>query len=122
MYSDPVSYTHLDVYKRQVLTIEARVTRAFNTSMEVFVEAFVSDTRSVKRELANHAYFSFVALNEDTLKPIKVPAVLPETDEEKKYFESALTRREMRLLLSGKIEGKDAKVLKDILEGKKLVF
>ncbi len=118
---DHISF-HKPIKLGQVLTIEARVTRAFNTSMEVFVEAFVSDTRSVKRELANHAYFSFVALNEDTLKPIKVPAVLPETDEEKKYFESALARREMRLLLSGKIEGKDAKVLKDILEGKKLVF
>ncbi len=90
--------------------------------MEVFVEAFVSDTRSVVRELANHAYFSFVALDEDTLKPKKIPAVLPETEEEKKYFESALTRRELRLLLSGKIETEDAKVLKEIVDGKKMIF
>lgn len=118
---DHISF-HKPIKLGQVLTLEARVTRAFNTSMEVFVEAFVSDTRSVKRELANHAYFSFVALDEDTLKPIKVPTVLPDTDEEKKYYESALTRRELRLLLSGKIEGKNAKVLKEIFEGKKLVF
>lgn len=118
---DHISF-HKPIKLGQVLTLEARVTRAFNTSMEIFVEAFVSDTRSIERELANHAFFSFVALDEETKKPIKVPALIPETSEEIKLYESAIGRREMRMLLSGKARGKDSAVLKDILDGKTMVF
>lgn len=121
-----VSVDHMSFYLPirlgQVITVEARVTRAFNTSMEVYVQVFVSDSRSKASKLANHAFFSFVALHEETQKPIEVPQVEPNTDEERQLFNSAMARRELRLLLSGRLEAKDASVLKEILDGNKLFF
>ena len=106
----------------QVITLEAQVTRAFNTSMEVYVRVHAADSRSIHGTLANHAFFSFVALDDKTLKPQIVPAVITENVEQNQLYENASARREMRLLLSGRIEGKDATVLKEVLEGKKFFF
>jgi acyl-CoA hydrolase len=112
---DHISF-HQPIRLGQVLTLEARVTRAFNTSMEIFVEAFVSDTRSVERVLANHAYFSFVALDEVSQKPRPVPQVIAQSEQEKELYDSALARREMRLLLSGRLAGNEAKMLRAMLD------
>ncbi len=121
-----VSVDHMSFYLPirlgQVITLEARVTRAFNTSMEVYVQAFVSDSRSKDSKLANHAFFSFVALNELTQKPMEVPQIESINEEEQQLFDSAMARREMRLLLSGRLDGKNASVLRDILEGNKFFF
>ena len=53
-------------------------------------------------------YFSFVALDKNTGKPIPVPAVIPITNEEKKHFEVASRRRELRLILAGKLKPENA--------------
>jgi acyl-CoA hydrolase len=123
-YCVTVSVDNIAFYKPiklgQVITLEAKVTRAFNTSMEVYVKVFGSDSRKTEKILANHAFFSFVALDEHSLKPMEVVQVEPETEEEKRLFESALARREMRLLLSGRLEGKNAVLLREVLDGTRL--
>ncbi len=95
-----------------VITLEASVTRAFNTSVEVFVEVFAADIKGGNNRRSNHAYFTFVALNDESLKPKKVPPVIPLTSEEEKLFESANRRRELRLILSGRIKPEEATEVK----------
>jgi len=99
-----------------VLTIKARVTRTFNTSMEIFIEVWSENIPNKTIYKSNEAYYTFVALD-DSGNPTKVPQVSPETDEEKTQYEHALKRRELRLILGGKIKPEDATELKNLLEG-----
>ncbi len=92
----------------EVVTLEASVTRAFNTSVEVYVEVFTSDIKGQNPRRCNHAYFTFVALDDERKTPIEVPQVLPLSSEEQSLYESAARRREIRLILSGRIKPKDA--------------
>ena len=94
-----------------VICIEAIVTRAFTTSMEVHLKVWNQNMISQSKELSNEAYFTFVALDENK-KPKEVPPVIPETEEQKKYFDSALRRRQLRLILAGKMKPNDATELK----------
>ena len=94
-----------------VICIEAIVTRAFTTSMEVHLKVWNQNMISQSRELSNEAFFTFVALD-DHKKPKEVPAIMAETEEEKKYFDSALRRRQLRLILAGKMKANDATELK----------
>ena len=91
-----------------VITLEAKVTRAFNTSVEVYVEVFANDIKGQNPRRCNHAYFTFVALDDTRKVPCEVPDVLPLSNEEEQLFESAARRREIRLILSGRIKAKDA--------------
>ena len=95
-----------------VITLEAQVTRAFNTSVEVYVEVFASNMLGENARKSNHAYFTFVALDDKTQKPVKVPQVISLTAEEKKRYDSASRRREVRLILSGRMKAEDASNLK----------
>lgn len=78
-----------------IITIKAKMTRAFETSMEVFVQAWARKVLSRETYLINEAYFTFVALD-DNAHPIKTPAIIPETEEEKEHFTQALKRKEQR--------------------------
>jgi acyl-CoA hydrolase len=100
-----------------VLTIEAKVTRAFSTSMEVYLRVYGEDLSAQYKYLSNEAYLTFVALDPNG-KPRPVPALIPETDDEIKKFEGALRRRQLRLILSGKMKPQDADELKKIFEEK----
>ncbi len=95
-----------------VITIKANVTRAFNTSLEVFLEVFTTSLSSNIPKKSNNAYFTFVALDAKTLKPTKVKPVVPLTEDEVKRYEGALRRRDLRLILAGKMDPKDAKDLR----------
>jgi acyl-CoA hydrolase len=92
----------------EIVTLEASVTRAFNTSVEVYVEVFSSDIKGHNPRRCNHAYFTFVALDDERKTPIEIPPVLPLSSEEQTLYESAARRREIRLILSGRIKPKDA--------------
>jgi acyl-CoA hydrolase len=94
-----------------VICIEAIVTRAFTTSMEIHLKVWNQNMILQTRELSNEAFFTFVALDENK-KPKKVPEVIPETVEQIKYYEGALRRRQLRLILSGKMKPDDATELK----------
>ena len=94
-----------------LLTIEAKLTRSFNTSMEIYLRVWGEDLAAQYRYLSNEAYMTFVALDPNG-RPRKVPEIIPQTEEEKKYFEGALRRRQLRLILGGKMKPDDAGELK----------
>lgn len=94
-----------------VVTVEAKVSRAFKTSMEVYIDVWIEDRESGERTKANEAIYTFVAVDE-TGRPIAVPLVTPETDLEKERFDAALRRKQLSLLLAGKIKPSDATELK----------
>jgi acyl-CoA hydrolase len=94
-----------------VVHIEAKVSRSFNTSMEVYIKVWGEDVLHQYKYKSNEAYFTFVALDPNG-KPRPVPALAPETDEEKKIFDGALRRRQLRLILGGKMKPADAQELK----------
>jgi acyl-CoA hydrolase len=94
-----------------VVHIEARVTRAFNTSMEVHLKVWGEDLTQQYRYKSNEAYYTFVALDPNR-KPRQVPGLIPETAEDQALFEGALRRRQVRLILGGKMKPDEATELK----------
>ena len=94
-----------------VVHIEAQVSRAFNTSMEIYIKVWGEDILHQYKYESNEAYFTFVALDPYN-KPRPVPALIPETEEEIRLFEGALRRRQLRLILGGKMKPDDANELK----------
>lgn len=94
-----------------VVHIEAKVTRAFTSSMEVHMKVWGEDLTQQYKYKSNEAYYTFVALDPNR-KPRPVPQLIAETDEEKKLFEGALRRRQLRLILGGKMKPNDAVELK----------
>ena len=100
------------IYLGDVITLEASVTRAFNTSVEIYVEVFANNIKGQQPRRCNHAYFTFVALDDKKKDPVPVPPVLPLSSEEQQLYEGAAHRRELRLILSGRIKAKDATQLR----------
>ncbi len=98
-----------------VVTLKAKVTRAFTSSMEIRIEVEAEDIPSGKKFSSNSAYFTFVAVDKEG-KPVNVPEVEPETDEEKALFEGALRRRQLRFILSGRMKPSEANELKSIFD------
>ena len=98
-----------------VVTIEAKVSRAFNSSMEVYMDVWIEDRESGECIKANEAIYTFVAVD-GTGRPIKVPELVPETELEKQRFDAALRRKQLSLLLAGKIKPNDATELKALFE------
>lgn len=94
-----------------VVTIHAKVTRAFHSSMEVRLDVWAENIPSNSRVKSNEAYYTFVALDQNG-QAIPIPEVMPETDEEVKLFEGALRRRQLRLVLAGKMDAGEATELK----------
>ncbi len=79
-----------------VVTLNAQVTRAFKTSMEVKVTVFGENIPNNQKYDSNDAFLTFVAVDENGL-PVIVPELQPETEEEKALYDSALIRRDLRL-------------------------
>jgi len=94
-----------------VVHITAKVTRAFNTSMEVHLEVWGEDLVQQFKYKSNEAYYTFVALDPHR-KPKPVPELIAESEKEKKLFDGALRRRQLRLILGGKLKPDDATELK----------
>lgn len=93
--------------------IEAKVSRAFNTSMEVHLRVWGEDNLHKYKYESNEAYFTFVALDPNG-KPRPVPQLIPETQEEKQLYEGALRRRQVRLILGGKMKPDEANELRGL--------
>ncbi|WNH08572.1 acyl-CoA thioesterase [Thalassobellus suaedae] len=98
-----------------VVTVEAKVSRAFKTSIEVFIDVWIEDRESGNKTKANEGIYTFVAVDE-TGRPIAVPEVIPETDLEKERFDAALRRKQLSLLLAGKIKPNEATELKALFD------
>lgn len=94
-----------------VVHIEAKVSRSFNTSMEIHIKVWGEDILQKYKYRSNEAYYTFVALDPNS-RPRTVEPLIPETEEETNLYEGALRRRQLRLILSGKMKPDDALELK----------
>ena len=98
-----------------VVHIEATVTRSFNSSMEVHMVVYGEDVIQQYKYKSNEAYYTFVALDPNN-KPRKVNTLVPESEDEIRLFEGALRRRQLRLILGGKMKPEDAMELKALFK------
>jgi acyl-CoA hydrolase len=96
-----------------IVTLEAKVSRAFNTSMEVFIDVWVEDPTNGEKVKCNEAIYTFVAIDQNG-SPLPVPQVIPETDLEKDRYDGALRRRQLSLILAGKLKPNEATELKKL--------
>lgn len=94
-----------------VVTIEATLSRAFRTSMEVYIDVWMEDRFTGDKSKANEAIYTFVAVDE-TGKPTEVQEIVPETDLEKERYAGALRRKQLSLVLAGKMRPDQATELK----------
>ena len=94
-----------------VITIEAKVSRAFTTSVEVRLDVWAENIPSGSKVKSNEAYYTFVALDKNG-QNVPVPELIPSTPDEKILYDGALRRRQLRLILGGKMNPDDATELK----------
>jgi acyl-CoA hydrolase len=98
-----------------VVTLEAKVSRAFTTSMEIFIDVWTEDRETGTKKKANEAIYTFVAVDE-TGTPVQVPEIQPVTDIEIERYNAALRRKQLSLVLAGKMKPQEATELKAIFE------
>ena len=97
----------------EIVTINAKVTRAFNTSMEVHLEVYSQNFLNKEQKKANEAFYTFVAIDHEG-KPKTIPQVEPVTEQEQHFFDGAKRRRDMRLILAGKMKPQESLDLKSL--------
>ena len=97
------------------VTVEAQVSRAFTSSMEVIITVWKESPLETTREKTNTAIYTFVAVDADG-KPKPVPRLVPQTPQEKEYYQAALRRKELSLVLAGKMKPSQATALKALFE------
>jgi acyl-CoA hydrolase len=98
----------------EVVTLEATVTRAFNTSLEIYVQATAATMQGENPRRTHSAYFTFVALDKDNGSPTSVPTLVPLTEIEEQRFGAALRRRELRLVMAGRMKPAEATNLREL--------
>jgi acyl-CoA hydrolase len=111
---DNISFKH-PIENGGVITLTAQVTRAFKTSMEVYIEVIAENIPKKTIFQSNSAFFTFVAVDKKG-QPLPVPAAVPETEREKELYAGALRRRQLRLILAGRLNPNDANELKSIFD------
>jgi len=98
-----------------ILTVQAKVSRAFRTSMEIYVDVWMECLETGNQEKVNEGIYTFVAVDMNG-KPVEVPPIVPETDIEKERFDAALRRKQLSLVLSKRMTPKEATELKKLFE------
>lgn len=98
-----------------VVTLRAKVTRAFNSSIEIRIDVDAENIPEGKKVASNTAYFTFVAVDKEG-RPVEVPEIEPENDEERALYDGALRRRQLRLILTGRMKPSEANELRSIFE------
>lgn len=101
-----------------IVTIQAKVSRAFKSSMEVYLDVWYTDNNFNAPVKANEAIFTFVAVD-DAGQPVRIPELIPDSEEEQKRFEGALRRRQLSLVLAGKLDAEEATELKALFKNSK---
>src|SRR3569832_812970 len=94
-----------------IITLQAKISRSFTTSMEVFIDVWVEDPVTGEKKKSIEAIYTFVAVDQHGA-PLPVPELIPETEEEKQRYESALRRRQLALILAGNMKPSEATELK----------
>ncbi|MDO4225529.1 MAG: acyl-CoA thioesterase [Bergeyella zoohelcum] len=107
-----VSFKH-PIPEGGIVILESKISRAFSTSMEVYVDVWLDDPIAGTKLHTNEGIYTLVAVDEYN-KPVSIPDLEPETEEEKKRYDAALRRKELSLILSGRMNPKDAVELKKI--------
>ena len=92
---DSMNFLH-PVQVGNLILLRSSVNRAFHTSMEVGVRVEVENLRTGERRHTSSAYLTFVALGDDD-RPVLVPPVIPETEDEIRRYRQAEERRRYRL-------------------------
>ncbi|QCX53257.1 acyl-CoA thioesterase [Elizabethkingia sp. JS20170427COW] len=100
-----------------VVVMESKVSRAFSTSMEIYVDVWLDDPIHGKKIKTNEGIYTFVAVDEFN-KPVPVPPIEPESDLEKSRYDAALRRKELSLILSGRMKPTESVELKKLFSGK----
>jgi acyl-CoA hydrolase len=98
-----------------VVTLRAKVTRAFNSSIEIRIDVDAENIPEGKKVASNTAYFTFVAVDKEG-RPVEVPEIEPENEEERALYDGALRRRQLRLILASRMKPSEAKELRSIFE------
>ncbi|RFU60442.1 acyl-CoA thioesterase [Peribacillus glennii] len=83
------------IHQTDSVCVESFVTYTGRTSMEIFCKVIAEDILTGERRIAATAFLTFVALGEDK-RPVEVPAVVPETEEEKFLYNTGKERAEIR--------------------------
>lgn len=109
-----VSFNH-PIPEGGIVILEAKVSRAFSTSMEIYVDVWLDDPIANKKIHTNEGIYTFVAVDEYN-KPVPIPQMEPETDLEKERYAAAFRRRELSLILSGRMTPKDSVELKKLFQ------
>jgi len=107
---DSVSFNNA-IALGDVVTLTSKVTRSFRTSMEVHIEVWAENIPKGTKFKCNEAYYTFVAVDGHG-SPLPVPELKPETEDELKRYDGALRRRQLRLILAGRMKPDDATELK----------
>jgi acyl-CoA hydrolase len=97
----------------EIVTLHAKVSRAFNSSMEVFIDVWVENNQTGEKKKCNTAIYIFVAVDQ-VGNPINVPELIPETEEEKKRYDRALRSKQLSLILAGKMKPGEATELRKL--------
>ncbi|MGM9926530.1 MAG: acyl-CoA thioesterase [Bacillus sp. (in: firmicutes)] len=92
---------HAPIKAGEAICVEASVICAHRTSMEVFVEIHSENLMTGEKKLTSKAYLTMIAIGEDG-RPTPIPAVIPETEEEKYHYNLAMEKYESRKKRSGK--------------------
>ena len=98
-----------------IITLEAKVSRAFTSSMEIFIDVWVEDPTNGDKMKCNEAIYTFVAVDQNG-SPLPMPDLIPETQLEKERYDGALRRRQLSLILAGKLKPSEATELKKLFE------
>lgn len=105
-----VSFSHA-IKLGEIVTLQAKVSRSFTSSMEVFIDVWVENNNTGEQRKCNEAIYTFVAVDQMG-NPINVPELVPETEVEKSRYDGALRRRQLSLILAGKMKPEEATELK----------
>jgi uncharacterized protein (TIGR00369 family) len=101
---------HYPVYPGDIVTCRASANYVGKTSMEIGVRV---ETENLVTGDVHHtatAYLTFVALDKAG-RPIALPLLVPETEEEQRRYQEAAVRREARLLERQKKLEKNKRIL-----------
>ena len=98
-----------------VVTLQSKVSRSFNSSMEVFIDVWIEDPVTGERLKCNEAIYTFVAVDQNGA-PLPVPEAIPESDEEKERYDGAHKRKQLSLVFAGKLKPTEASELKALFQ------
>ncbi|QDP85057.1 acyl-CoA thioesterase [Chryseobacterium sp. SNU WT5] len=107
-----VSFDH-PIPEGGIVVLESKVSRAFSTSMEVYVDVWLDDPINQKKIHTNSGIYTFVAVDEFN-RPIPIPNMEPVSEQEVERYNAALRRKELSLILSGRMKAADSVELKKL--------